>query len=240
MIDHRGTLFAKLAAVLGEAHRIPKNGWNDFNKYHYATEGDALDVIRPLLAKHGIGIMYGVEEVQQLENARTLVKVRITLGDDTGAMLTTTAYGEARDADRNGNPQDKGLYKAITGAMKYWVLKTFLLSTGDDPEGDSGNDQAPPKKPPRSNKPSKRDRDTDPDDEPLKPGPPPPPHAYNRSKSAQRPQRGKPIGMQRAQRLHEAIQSFGVEPPAVHELAALTDAGAKDVYDKAKAQGKGQ
>ena len=201
MIDHRGTLFAKLAAVLGEAHRIPKNGWNDFNKYHYATEGDALDVIRPLLAKHGIGIMYGVEEVQQLENARTLVKVRITLGDDTGAMLTTTAYGEARDADRNGNPQDKGLYKAITGAMKYWILKTFLLSTGDDPEGDSGNDQAPPKKP---------------------------------------PQRGKPIGMQRAQRMHEAIQSFGVEPPAVHELAALTDAGAKDVYDKAKAQGKGQ
>jgi len=32
---------------------------------------------------------------------------------------------------------DKAVYKAITGAMKYFVSKNFLISTGDDPEKDS-------------------------------------------------------------------------------------------------------
>jgi hypothetical protein len=45
---------------------------------------------------------------------------------------TGHAFGQAAD---NG---DKALYKAMTGAVKYWLYKTFLVSTGDDPE--QGND----------------------------------------------------------------------------------------------------
>ena len=32
---------------------------------------------------------------------------------------------------------DKGLYKAITGANKYFLFKLFQIETGDDPERDT-------------------------------------------------------------------------------------------------------
>lgn len=133
-------LFAKLAKVLGEVHRVPKNGRNQFQKYDYTTESDAADHLRPLLAKHGIGVLVAVADVQREDNGITLVRVDITLGDESGATLTTTSYGEARDVDSKGSRQDKGLYKAVTGAVKYWMFKTFLISTGDDPEADAGNE----------------------------------------------------------------------------------------------------
>ena len=36
---------------------------------------------------------------------------------------------------------DKGLYKAYTGAVKYFLMKTFLIPTGDDPEADTKADE---------------------------------------------------------------------------------------------------
>ena len=42
------------------------------------------------------------------------------------------------------DPDDKGVYKAIAGAQKYALMKTFLVETGDDPERD---DAGPPPKP---------------------------------------------------------------------------------------------
>jgi hypothetical protein len=40
------------------------------------------------------------------------------------------------------DPGDKGGYKAITGAEKYFLMKTFLIPTGDDPEVTTDADQA--------------------------------------------------------------------------------------------------
>ncbi len=48
-----------------------------------------------------------------------------------GSSVKNTAAGEG--LDQNG---DKGTYKAITGATKYFLLKLFLIPTGDDPETD--------------------------------------------------------------------------------------------------------
>ena len=42
--------------------------------------------------------------------------------------------------DRNKNGVgDKGIYKAITGANKYALLKLLQLATGDDPEDEIGD-----------------------------------------------------------------------------------------------------
>jgi len=131
----------KLAKILGEVNRLPKSGFNKFQNYKYATESDALDYIRPLLSNYGIAVIFNVEEVLRLDNCRVQVKVRFTLVDgESGEMIESVVYGEARDADSKGNPQDKGIYKAITGATKYWLFKSFLISTGDDPETDRGNE----------------------------------------------------------------------------------------------------
>jgi len=47
---------------------------------------------------------------------------------DTAEAVTIKVAGEGQDAG------DKAPYKAMTGALKYALLQSFLLATGDDPE----------------------------------------------------------------------------------------------------------
>ncbi len=132
-------LARKLAKVLSEVHRVPKNGRNNFHKYDYVYESDLVDHIRDKLAEQGVALFPSVSEhdVKEMEDARnrtvylTTVTLDITMIDgESGDMMTTTWVGQGLD---NG---DKGYYKAYTGAIKYFLLKTFLISTGDDPERD--------------------------------------------------------------------------------------------------------
>jgi hypothetical protein len=129
----RAGLFKAMAAVLGEVDRVPKSGENSFFHYKYATEADLMDMLRPILAKHGLALFISVDGVEtraggtQGDIAR--VGLDITIGcADGGESITTRWYGEGQDK------ADKALYKAYTGAVKYFCFKTFLVSTGDDPE----------------------------------------------------------------------------------------------------------
>lgn len=122
-----------MARILSEISRVPKAGYNAHHKYHYVTEADLADHIRPLLAKYGISIIFSMENVADLSNDITQVECLITLADESESFQTRV-FGRGRDT------QDKGIYKAITGAMKYWLFKTFLVSTGDDPETDGKSD----------------------------------------------------------------------------------------------------
>src|SRR6202045_2489868 len=47
---------------------------------------------------------------------------------DTGEEITAKVAGQGLDSG------DKAPYKAMTGALKYALLQSFLLATGDDPE----------------------------------------------------------------------------------------------------------
>ncbi|MEM1348510.1 MAG: ERF family protein [Myxococcota bacterium] len=130
-------LARKMSEVLSEVRRVPKNGRNDFHKYDYVTEADLVDHIRDKLAEKSIAIFPSVTEhtVEPLKDARnrvtylTTVSLDVTLIDgESGDAMTTTWIGQGLDH------ADKGYYKAYTGAIKYFLLKTFLISTGDDPE----------------------------------------------------------------------------------------------------------
>ena len=56
-------------------------------------------------------------------------------GDTGEVMPIATFVGTGADTG------DKGVFKAMTGAEKYLLLKAFLISTGDDPEGDEKVDK---------------------------------------------------------------------------------------------------
>jgi hypothetical protein len=47
---------------------------------------------------------------------------------DSGEEIVAKVAGQGLD------PGDKAPYKAMTGALKYALLQSFLLATGDDPE----------------------------------------------------------------------------------------------------------
>ena len=54
---------------------------------------------------------------------------------------------KAEWAGSGDDPADKGLYSAYTGAVKYFLMKAFLIPTGDDPEADEGTDKRAAEKP---------------------------------------------------------------------------------------------
>jgi hypothetical protein len=131
-------LYKKLAEVLAEVGRIPKNGRNEHFKYDYVLEADLVDHIRPMLAKRNMVVLPSVEDAAQNGNIFT-AKVRFRFIDgDTGEFEDMYIVGAGQDSG------DKGYYKAYTGAVKYCLMKTFLVATGDDPERD--DDDAPRRK----------------------------------------------------------------------------------------------
>lgn len=137
MSDHNGkaTLYRKLAKVMSGINRVPKNGYNDHYRYPFVQDNDVLDAVRNLMSEHELSILVNMVGVpaqteMQTKNGTTIHTVAtfeftIACGE-TGETVTTQWTGEASDA------MDKGINKAATSAMKYWLLKTFMISTGDD------------------------------------------------------------------------------------------------------------
>jgi hypothetical protein len=154
-------LHAKLAEVMSEAGRIPKNGtYTGQGGFKYVLVGDAADAIRKALGERGVSMLpTAVEVVSEAEHATksggtmTTLTIRTTwtLTDaETGLSALIQSIGTGADAGDKASP------KAQTNAMKYALLMGFLLSTGDDPEQSDSTDrrqrpvgqhEAPPNRP---------------------------------------------------------------------------------------------
>lgn len=131
-----GQLAKKIAQVMAAIDRVPKNGVNDYHGYEYSTDDDVMQSVRPVMAEHNLIALPSVTERETVEvetnkgtETKTYITMEITLIDgDSGQSKTVMWDGEAQDG------QDKGLYKAYTSGIKYWALKTFLLSADADVE----------------------------------------------------------------------------------------------------------
>jgi hypothetical protein len=137
-------LVKKLTEVMDQVKYIQKKGFNKFHKYSYATESDVSERVREELAKRVVMMIPNVvestvrEHKNRSNNIEYIVKVRMEfkfIDGETGEELVFHSEGEGQDAG------DKGIYKAITGAQKYALMKAFMIPTGDDPEADSGVDE---------------------------------------------------------------------------------------------------
>jgi len=137
-------LIQKAAAVMAQVEHVPKNGHNSFHNYDYATEADITSCVRAAMAEQGLMLIPTVEKVEwsklQRKNgedrlATMTVKFTLTDGNESKEFII---LGEGADAG------DKATYKAMTGALKYALLKLFMIPTGDDPEKEAGDVQRPP------------------------------------------------------------------------------------------------
>lgn len=140
-------LHAKLAEVMAEAERIPKNGTAPaaMGGFKFVQVGDAADFIRKALGARKVSMLpSAVEIVGEAEHATskggtmTTVALRTTwtLTDgETGETAVIQSYGVGADTG------DKYSGKAQTNAMKYALLMGFQLSTGDDVEMSDTSDR---------------------------------------------------------------------------------------------------
>lgn len=123
---------------MSEVEAMPKDKTNTHQGYKYLSETTVKEKIRPLFVKHEVVPMFSAEEKEFIQigtttkggaNWLTKVKVTYTFYDVESGESLMGIY-EASGADT----QDKGVYKAVTGAVKNILMQNFLIPTGDDPE----------------------------------------------------------------------------------------------------------
>lgn len=146
MPEAKKGLVAKLAEVMGEMAHVPKEGFNAAQKYKFVRETDVAERASSLLAERKVWIHQTVAD-------HTITELYRTASGNTMWLSTVAMDFQFIDGDTGETtpPQrfvgagadtgDKGVYKAMTGAEKYFLMKTFLVSTGDDPEADEKVDK---------------------------------------------------------------------------------------------------
>ena len=140
--EAQALLYSKMSKVLAAVQRVPKNGVNSHFGYRFVREGDLTEAIRQHLAEHNLCVFFGASEVLESRETEgkagpvTTIKMTATFAcGDGGTSFTTSWLGSGQDAG------DKGIYKALTGGVKYLLMKNFLVSTGDDPEQEDAQPQ---------------------------------------------------------------------------------------------------
>lgn len=128
MSGNKATLASKLVKVMSVVGRIKKDGYNSHHKYNYVSEAAVLEEMRKAFIDNNIFISQSVDSVQKEGDITTVIMTNTLIDSDTGESLIIKSVGQGKDNS------DKGVYKAITGANKYFFLKNFMLPTGDDPE----------------------------------------------------------------------------------------------------------
>lgn len=140
MVKHE-RLSAAIGAVMGEVGYVENTGENKFHRYSYAKDSDLIRALRPSMLKHGVVGPLPVKTTQSREEAAptkrgarqwvTTVDVEyILLHRDSGDRIELAMSGAGIDGE------DKGTFKAMTGAYKYILREGFMIETGDDPEED--------------------------------------------------------------------------------------------------------
>jgi hypothetical protein len=132
----------KFAEVRRRLGYVQKRGHNERHNYSYVTAADLAGSVGDILAELGVVVIPQLQSISTETPrsssdriARVVMNYRF-VDARSGEELTVRVPGEGAD------PGDKAPYKAMTGALKYALLQSFLLSTGDDPEDERANSRA--------------------------------------------------------------------------------------------------
>lgn len=129
----------KLHCVQKEIDYIQKKGENKAQGYNYLSEKQVTEEIKKLFDKYGISPLFNWDEPKVLpfttakgsNQFLTTVNIQYSLVDiESGEKIDGHISGHGVDSG------DKGLYKAITGAIKYLYMKMFNIPSGNDPEAE--------------------------------------------------------------------------------------------------------
>ena len=142
-MSDKKTLTSKLLEVSKAIKYLEKDKTNSQQGYKYLSEAKIKEVFKKAFEDNGILFNFSTDNVREYEISPTRngTKQFVTIANgkysfidvDSDHELNGTWFGSGTDTG------DKGLYKAITGGIKYVLNTNFLIPTGDDPENDSEN-----------------------------------------------------------------------------------------------------
>lgn len=149
MDGNKAPLYAKLAAVMAEMSNIQKTGKNTHFDYKFVTADAVAEKVRQLLSERGVAFFAAIVgremleiqrsftdkrtgEMQTSRSNRWVVDFEFTFADGESGVYEVRKWSAEADA-----ADDKGINKCATAAEKYFLLKTFIVSTGDEPDADA-------------------------------------------------------------------------------------------------------
>src|SRR5208282_5026062 len=134
----RLNLRQKLAEVRRRIGYVQKRGHNERFNYSYVTAADIAGSVGDLLAELGVVVIPKLEDISYesaVGRGEATRMARVVMAY-TFADVDSSEEIIAKVAGQGLDPGDKAPYKAMTGALKYALLQSFLMATGDDPEDD--------------------------------------------------------------------------------------------------------
>lgn len=137
-------LYAKLAHITSMVQPLAADGYNQHYGFNYIPQASVYNQIRTLLGKFGIcffaevvGVKNGSYLSQGKEKPLRQVKFLFTFVDgETGEKHTCVWQAEAIDDG------DKSISKASAQALKYFLIRTFLVSASEE-DPDANGHRAP-------------------------------------------------------------------------------------------------
>ena len=148
MSKEKISLYNKIHEVMQMVSHIEKDAKNAHQGYAYSSDANITATVRTAMLKVGLVMHLGqtkTGDVIQTPKGGNVVQITqeyVLCCITSGESITCSVPGQGYDST------DKGVYKALTGAKKYFLLQTFCIPTGDDPEKDSAHKGVTTYKPP--------------------------------------------------------------------------------------------
>lgn len=132
--------------ALAEKGILKREGKNSFDKYSYFSEAQYKELFTKFFSDAGIDFTADEELIEEIAGTEKMpfgrrIKLKITLTNIDKPQETETVYSSGEGMDKG----DKALYKAKTGALKYYLADNFMVATGDDPETETPDAEGKPK-----------------------------------------------------------------------------------------------
>jgi len=145
-------IYQRIHAVMKEVDYVQKGEKKVDDKYKFVSHDRVAEIVHEQAVKHGFIIVPDIVEssveaykavdkynkessVKDVYIANVKINLRFINIDNPADFFESKGW-----AGMGIDPQDKAVGKAISYAIKYGLLKVFVLETGDDPDNDQNSE----------------------------------------------------------------------------------------------------
>jgi hypothetical protein len=131
-VDKLLNIYQRLNLVMRDVSFVAKGDKTVNGQYTFTSHDQVTAAVRKPMVEYGI-VYHLTDLVYRIDGNRTEVScnIRFVNIDEPTDYIDVPTFGYGID------PQDKGPGKAMSYAVKYGLLKTLGLETGDDPDNDA-------------------------------------------------------------------------------------------------------
>lgn len=135
-----GKVVEAVAAVMMDMEPVGKGGTNKFHDYKYARMQDILQMLTPLMGRHGLAVFQHEVRHEMFDDGKCIaIHYQFTVAHKSGEIWPERPIqtGMAPCRTSKGTFDDKSFAKAHTSARKYFLLSLFQIPTEDEDDPDT-------------------------------------------------------------------------------------------------------